>query len=42
MPLIGKLSIISVALEILLLTNELLITKLLTVEPTGVIFEFTE
>ena len=38
----GKLSITSVALEILLLTNEHLITKLFTVEPTGVILEFTE
>ncbi len=31
----GKLSITSVALEIFLLTNEHLITKPLTVEPTG-------
>jgi hypothetical protein len=32
----------SVALKILLLTNEHLTTKVLTVEPTGVIFELIE
>jgi hypothetical protein len=38
----GKLSITSVALGILLLSNEHLTTKLLTVEPTGIILESTE